>query len=52
MVPPDELLGSSGENVLATLRLPTTSEGKRSSCTDWLSGSGLGTGAPSRSVLL
>ena len=45
MEPPEELLGSSGAKVLATTRLPTTSVGKRSSCTDCRSGSGLGTTA-------
>ena len=50
--PPDELLGESGAKFFATTRLVTMSEGKRSSCADCLSGSGLGTGAPLYSVLL
>ncbi len=50
--PPDELLGEAGSKVFATARFETTSDGKRSSWTDWLSGSGLGTGAPLKVVLL
>src|SRR5262245_10132708 len=50
--PPEELLGRPGAKVFATIRLLTTSDGKRSSWIDWRSGSGLGTGALLKVVLL
>jgi hypothetical protein len=50
--PPDELLGSSAAKFFEITVWSTISDGNRSSCTDWRSGSGLGTGASLKSVLL
>ena len=50
--PPEKLPGRSGVKVLAVTMLSMALEGKMSICTALRSGSGLGTSAPLRVVLL
>ena len=52
MAPPVEFPGRPGENVFETIKFETISLGNRSRGTDCFSGSGLGKGAPLKSVLL